>query len=63
MRDIFDYRAPFSLLGRAADVLFLESHMRNFLIERNRCIKQTAESDAWTSYLAGMSRAAVGERP
>jgi len=50
MRDIFIYESPLGILGRLADFLFLERYMRSFLIERNRIIKSTAESDAWREF-------------
>lgn len=42
--DTFDYTSPLGPLGRLADVLFLERHMRNFLEHRNLYIKQIAEA-------------------
>jgi ligand-binding SRPBCC domain-containing protein len=51
MRDVFDYESPLGPLGRIADLLFLERHMRSFLIERNRVLKGVAESEAWRRYL------------
>lgn len=53
MRDVFTYESPLGILGRIADLLFLERYMRSFLIERNRIIKSTAESDAWREYAPG----------
>ena len=52
MRDTFDFRSPFGLLGRVMDFVFLERYMRRFLIERNRVIKVAAESDGWSQYIA-----------
>jgi ligand-binding SRPBCC domain-containing protein len=51
MRDVFTYESPLGILGRIADFVFLERYMRSFLIERNRVIKATAESDAWNQYV------------
>jgi ligand-binding SRPBCC domain-containing protein len=51
MRDVFDYDAPFGPLGRIADALFLERHMRRFLETRAAEIKRAAESDAWRRFL------------
>lgn len=51
MRDVFTYESPLGILGRTADFLFLERYLRSFLIERNRVIKTTAESDAWKKYI------------
>lgn len=53
MREVFDYESPLGLLGRAADVLFLQHYMRSFLLARNRVLKTVAESDAWKRYLPG----------
>lgn len=44
MRDVFDYTSPLGILGRVADILFLEAHMRRFLQTRNELIKLIAES-------------------
>jgi ligand-binding SRPBCC domain-containing protein len=52
MKDIFDYDSPLGFLGNIADVLFLESYMRKILTERNRLIKEIAESDEWRKFLS-----------
>lgn len=52
MRDRFDFTSPLGPLGRLADVLFLESYMRAFLIERNRVLREVAESDGWREFLS-----------
>lgn len=41
--DIFNYQSPYGILGRFADVLFLENYMRDFLLKRNLTIKEYAE--------------------
>lgn len=51
MRDVFTFESPLGILGRIADRLFLGRYMGSFLVERNRVIKATAESDAWKKYL------------
>lgn len=51
MCDIFAFVSPLGPLGHLADVLFLERYMRSFLIERNRVIKEIAESDGWQKYI------------
>lgn len=45
--DIFDYTSPLGILGKIADVLFLENYMTQFLIRRNEVIKEFAETDKW----------------
>ena len=44
MKDTFEFEAPFGLLGRLVEKLFLERYMRNFLIKRNAYLKHVAES-------------------
>lgn len=51
MRDRFDYAAPLWILGNLADILFLEKYMTAFLTERNRLIKEIAESEEWREYI------------
>lgn len=43
MIDLFHFEAPLGPLGHLVNVLFLKRYMRNFLLERNRAIKQKAE--------------------
>lgn len=52
MRDKFDYDAPLWILGNLADILFLEKYMTKFLIERNRLIKEIAESEKWKEFIS-----------
>jgi ligand-binding SRPBCC domain-containing protein len=51
MKDVFDYESPFGILGRLADSLFLAEYMKQFLMTRNRLIKEAAETDAWKRYI------------
>ena len=55
MTDIFDYDSPLGIIGRLADALFLEAYMRRLLLQRNRVIKEVAESDGWRRYLTDRS--------
>jgi ligand-binding SRPBCC domain-containing protein len=48
MRDVMEYRAPLGPLGRLADRLFLERHLRVFLTTRSRYLKQVAEATGGT---------------
>ena len=52
MTDIFDYQSPFGVFGKIADALFLEKYMTNLLIQRNKVIKEFAESDKWKEVLS-----------
>ena len=51
VKDIFDYDSPLGILGDIADFLFVESHLREMLEERNELIKRIAESDEWRKFL------------
>lgn len=43
MEDVFTYKSPYGILGRIADVLFLERYMRKLLVMRNDTIRGFAE--------------------
>lgn len=43
MTDVFNYQSPYGILGRLADVLFLERYMKGLLLKRNLTIKEYAE--------------------
>lgn len=51
MTDFFDYKSPLGILGRIADKIFLEKYMTNLLMERNRIIKDFAETEKWKKIL------------
>lgn len=51
MKDVFTFQAPWGILGRLANVLFLTRYMRKFLIQRNAVIRDIAESDQWKAIL------------
>lgn len=40
MKDIFEYKSPFGIIGQLADKLFLEKYMRNFLVSRASELKK-----------------------
>ncbi|MCJ8007326.1 SRPBCC family protein [Lederbergia wuyishanensis] len=43
MKDTFSYKSPFGILGKIADLLFLETYMRNFIVNRAKELKRIAE--------------------
>ncbi len=47
MTDVFNYKSPLGILGKLADKLFLKKYMTELLTERNRIIKEFAESEKW----------------
>ncbi len=51
MTDIFTYKSPFGVFGKLADKLFLKKYMTELLTERNRVIKEFAESENWKELL------------
>lgn len=51
MTDVFEYQSPFGFLGKLADRLFLKKYMTQLLKERNRVVKEFAESNKWKKIL------------
>ncbi|WP_294310275.1 SRPBCC family protein [uncultured Chryseobacterium sp.] len=45
MTDIFEFESPFGIIGKIFNAIFLRNYMKQFLLERNRLIKSTAEAD------------------
>ena len=52
LTDIFEYQSPLGILGKLADFLFLKSYMTKLLEQRNKVIKEYAESDKWKKILS-----------
>lgn len=51
MIDQFHFETPFGLFGKIINKIFLENYMKELLTERNRIIKEVAESNLWNQYL------------
>jgi ligand-binding SRPBCC domain-containing protein len=51
MTDHFDFEAPLGWLGHLANRLFLTAYMIDLLQERNRVIKEFAETELWRKVL------------
>ncbi|ALJ01538.1 SRPBCC family protein [Rufibacter tibetensis] len=51
MTDVFHYTSSLGLLGNLADYLFLKQYRTHLLLERNRVIKEVAESGRSCSLL------------
>jgi len=47
MKDTFNFESPFGIFGILFNNLILTKYMKEFLIERNKIIKEFAESDKW----------------
>lgn len=46
MRDTLEWRSPLGLLGVLADKLFVERHLRAFLVEKQGALARYAEEQA-----------------
>jgi ligand-binding SRPBCC domain-containing protein len=51
MRDVIEFTAPWGVLGKVADKMVLQKHLRGFLVERNRVLKRIAEGDDWPRFI------------
>jgi ligand-binding SRPBCC domain-containing protein len=47
MTDHFEFSSPYGVIGKAFNFLVLEKYLPNFLITRNKVIKEYAESEKW----------------
>lgn len=43
MKDKLQYETPFGIFGQVFDSLFLKKHLINFLLERNKTLKEVSE--------------------
>ena len=43
MKDKLQYETPFGIFGELFDILFLEKHLTQFLLERNKILKEVSE--------------------
>jgi ligand-binding SRPBCC domain-containing protein len=49
--DRFEYESPLGIFGKLFNKLVLTTYLKTFLLERNRIIKEYAESDKWKTVL------------
>ena len=45
MKDKLQYETPFGIFGKLFDVLFLKRHLTNFLLERNKVLKEVSKNN------------------
>jgi ligand-binding SRPBCC domain-containing protein len=45
MIDFLQYETPFGIFGKLFDCYFLEKHLRNFLLERNKILKKLSTNN------------------
>ena len=49
--DLFHFESPYGMLGQWFNSIYLIKYMRRLLEQRNKTIKETAESDRWKKLL------------
>ena len=54
MKDEFRFEAPLGILGKLSHIV-LVPYLKNFLIKRNKMIKDVAESNQWKQLLTKSS--------
>jgi ligand-binding SRPBCC domain-containing protein len=52
MKDELRFSAPFGIFGLLVERLVLRNYLSRFLLERNKFVKQVAESEMWREYLS-----------
>ncbi len=45
MKDKLQYETPLGIFGKLFDILFLEKHLTNFLLERNKVLREVSEKE------------------
>jgi len=51
MIDKLDFESPYGSIGRMVNKYFLKKYLENFLTERNKVIKNYAETEKWKAIL------------
>lgn len=52
MKDVFHFESPGGVLGRIFNRLTLTNYLKSFLLERNRMIKDYAETEKWKKVIS-----------
>ena len=55
INDVFEYQAPFGILGRFVELVILTRYMERFLKTRNDVLKGCIEGDEWKRFLTSDS--------
>ena len=45
MTDKLHYETPFGIVAKLFDILFLKNHLINFILERNKILKEVSENN------------------
>lgn len=53
MKDVFEFHSPFGLFGQLFNKIILTNYLEKLLIDRNKVIKEFAETDKWNLLLNG----------
>jgi ligand-binding SRPBCC domain-containing protein len=53
MTDIFEFKAPFGILGEIFNKIILTNYLKQLLENRNKIIKEFAETEKWKAVLNG----------
>lgn len=51
MIDLLHFETPYGIIGKMANTIFLRSYLEKFLINRNKMIKEYAETQKWKAIL------------
>jgi ligand-binding SRPBCC domain-containing protein len=51
MIDIMNFEAPYGMVGRMLNTVYLTKYMRRLLEQRNKVIKEYAEGENWRQLL------------
>ena len=51
MIDVFEFETPYGMLGRILNTFYLNSYIKRLLDQRNKTIKEFAESNKWKRLL------------
>lgn len=51
MKDIFEFHSPLGIIGQLFNKLILTNYLKELLLERNKVIKDFAETGKWKSVL------------
>lgn len=51
MIDLIEYEAPYGVIGKFVNTVYLRRYMKRLIEQRNKCIKEFAESEKWRAIL------------
>jgi hypothetical protein len=51
MIDFFDFEIPYGMIGKLLTAVYLKSHVKKMLEQRNKTIREYAEGNKWKRFL------------